>query len=60
MYTKKTYYLKYITQVEKGFTPRLGNHNSHQKRINPTPEQMKAYNQNQATQKTQSEIMCQL
>lgn len=56
MYTKKTYYLKYITQVEKGFSPRRGNHNSHQKRMNPAPEQMKVYNQNQAARKLNRKI----
>lgn len=56
MYTKRTYYLKYITQVEKGFSPRRGNHNSHQKRMNPTPEQMKVYNQNQAARKLNRKI----
>lgn len=56
MYTKKTYYLRYIIQVEKGFSVRRGNHKSHQKKQNPTPEQMKIYNENQAARKLNRKI----
>lgn len=56
MYTKKTYYLKNIIQVEKGFSVRRGNHNSHNRKQNPTPEQMKIYNENVAARKLNRKI----
>ena len=56
MYTKKIYYFKYAIHVEKGFSTRRGNHGSHKGKTNPTPEQMKIYNQNQAARKLNRKI----
>lgn len=56
MYTKKIYYFQYVIHVEKGFSTRRGNHGSHKGKTNPTPEQMKIYNQNQAARKLNRKI----
>lgn len=55
MYRKKTYYFKHTIQVEKGHSVRRKEY-SHQKKKNPTPEQMKIYNENQAARKLNRKI----
>lgn len=55
MYRKKTYYLKNTIQVEKGHLTRRKDY-THSKKQNPTPEQMRQYNENQAARKLNRKI----
>ncbi|MDD3416371.1 MAG: hypothetical protein PHY47_20605 [Lachnospiraceae bacterium] len=56
MYIKKTYILKNTIQVEKGHPTRTGKGEPHKPKTNPTPEQMKIYNLNQAARKLNRKI----
>lgn len=56
MYTKKIWIFRHYIEIEKGYSGRRGNHKSHKGRTNPTPEQMKVYNQNQAARKLNRKI----